>query len=184
MSGPIRWADVPPPPRSKVFAKIVSPVSRIGFSCVLIARQITGVFTHFQDGRTRPCSSRDCWCARERSLPRWKGYVPCIEFPGAKVALLELTEGAATQVMAHFTESDGLRGLHLHVFRRTNKPRAPVDVTVQPKTYSRELPKPFDPVPVLLNLWGVPVRFMDGTPTARNTDEAYSAFGAESEATE
>jgi len=166
MSGPIRWADVPPPVRSRCYAKIISPVSRAGFSVVLIARQLTGVFTHYQDGRTRPCAGRECWCFAEGKVPRWKGYIPCLEFPGAKLALLELTEGAANQLLSHFDEKEGYRGLHLHVFRRTNKSRSPVDVKVQPKTYVRELPKSFDPVPVLLNLWGVPVRFTDGQPVA------------------
>ena len=164
MNLPIRWADSPPTKRSRIFAELVFPVSRAGLYGISLAPQICGVFTHFQDGRTKPCAGAQCWCTREGRQPRWKGYLPILLFPSKKTALLEVTENAATQFLTHWSLPHGIRGLHFHIYRRTNKSRSPVDMDAQPYTYSGILPEPFDPVPVLLNIWGVRVQFTDGLP--------------------
>lgn len=175
MNGPIRWAAVPPPKRSRVYAELVSPVSRAGFCGICLAPEIVGVFTHYQDGRTRPCAGSECWCHREGRQPRWKGYMPILLFPGEKTCLFEITENAASQMLPWFDPKEGLRGVHFHAKRRTNKSRSPVDVERKPYTYAKFLPVPFDPVPVLLNLWGVRVQFTDGVPGQAGADRAGKA---------
>lgn len=168
---PIHWAESPPATRSRVYAELVTPQTRQGFHGIALAPTISGVFTHFVDGRTRPCAGADCWCVREGRQPRWKGYLPILMFPAKKTVLFELTEGAAAQLLAGQVELNSLRGVHFHTYRRTNKTRSPVDVVREPSTYPHFLPEPFDPVPVLLNLWGVKVRFTDGLPFAGGTQQ-------------
>jgi hypothetical protein len=90
--------------------------------------------------------------------------MPILLFPGEKTCLFEITENAASQMIGWFHEQDGMRGVHFKAVRRTNKSRSPVDVTRLPYSYAKFLPQPFDPVPVLLNLWGVRVQFTDGVP--------------------
>lgn len=161
---PISWAENPPVVRSKVYAELVWPIDRLGIHAICLNPSITGVYTHYVDGRTRPCAGKDCWCHREKRTPRWKGYIPILRCPSRKVQLLELTENAGQSLTRVSSAPKFLRGIHFHIFRRTNKLRSPVDVTVEPATFPHELPLGFDPVPVLLNLWGVQVRFTDGLP--------------------
>ena len=154
---PISWGACPPAPNERRFVRICCPRTKAGVHALLIAPRVTGVWTHYCDNRTVPCAGLHCGICRDGHKPRWKGYIPCLEFPGRAVKLLEMTENAYQQLEALAKDRPTYRGLGVKVFRRHDRACAAMDVELVDHKYQHELPPPFDPVPILLRLWGIRV---------------------------
>lgn len=119
---------------------------------------IVGVWVHWVENRSRPCSGEGCRCCEEMAPARWKGYAPaqlvCRNMQTGKPELaaivLELTEMAAAKL-----QDVDCHGLLIRVERRGRNRNSPLQIHIAEKQPIDQPPPPFDVKPILMRLWGV-----------------------------
>jgi hypothetical protein len=154
----INWGNVPQAPTVRTRAELISPRTTQGFRAVLTGETIVGVWTHYLDRRTIPCAGAGCFCQNGGVGSKWYGYCSCILEKTGGEYLLEFTRNAGQMLISLLESGDSCRGKTVFLRRRTNKLCSPVDASLIETVYSGHLPKGFDPVPVLLNIWNIHFR--------------------------
>ena len=155
---PLRLAPVPPNPGPRDEVRRIAGGDDSHF-CI-ISPQIWGVWTHWDNGRTRPCHAEKKQCQGcQLELPaRWKGYIHCIDTSKRTDCFLELTPLVAQLLLTGAPKNEPLRGLHIGVSRgKGNKARLRLVVQVG-RVIEAQLPPAKDPSPVLIALWQMPDR--------------------------
>ena len=177
--------NVPPKPgpREEIFR--VKPTT--GFRGQIISHNLWGVWTHWDGYRTRECTARvvlpdepqptdeeggndvhpsmqappmqgtKCRGHLAKWPLRWKGYLHVYDASTKKFGFLEITPGAAEQLLRQVPSDGNLRGLLLRIDRHGTSIRSKCTVELtRPAGGSDNLPDPADPEETLRALWGWP----------------------------
>lgn len=166
-------AELPPEPEARWY-EVILPTPIAPFDGVLLGDRFFGAWLHWESlgpklkGVSVPCT-RDEHCVRcKAGLPsRWMGYIAALRSRDRKEAVLNLTEGAARQLLPFLTKYGTLRGLHCVFARRrvlnadrTVKVNAPVDVKLIARIAEERLPAEFPIHDSLSRLWGINSDFL------------------------
>lgn len=115
---------------------------------------VSGVMTHWKNGRSLYCDPGNCADCRQRTRRFWKGYLAVLgyEEPSKKwlPAVLEVTESAELDMRGIIRRG---QEWELTRERETKKQRQPVRAVLVGELDLAELPRAFDFLPVLLNLY-------------------------------
>jgi hypothetical protein len=135
---------------------------------VCLSNALWGVWVHWNGRASEPCTGEtkiECEGHR-RGLPlRQKFYVHAIREDGGKEVFVELTPGAATELLSFFQEGEPLRGYRLECWRSSDTKGARYHCRAFPaKVPAASLPPELDPEPYLWRLWGVARGPMDTEP--------------------
>jgi len=125
---------------------------------MVLSYRLTGVWTHFLDGRTRPCFKENCpGCDNPEDTSRkWQGWLAVCNPPGKTMRFLALTENAVRGCPSLIARSgpQGLRGRGIIVGRRTKSSRGEMVVHFSLATYDAErFPQAPDMEGWLSRLW-------------------------------
>lgn len=121
----IAWEESPVESPGQ-WVQILTPKSGQKLSVIVLSEKLTGVNTHFVDGRTIPCRRLpECDLCRHRYPKRWKGYVVGILDNGQIVAC-ELSTYACRRCPELLDKKVNLRGGILKVTRAVGKPNNPL----------------------------------------------------------
>lgn len=127
--------DVSPPLEQVLYIPILSPSPGTRVRGVVLSERLVGVWTHWRAGRTEPHHKDQTGCpgCREGLARRWKGYLGIWWPAGSRVALAELTVGAARlcPVLSDPMPSS-LRGWLLTLARPFGKMNGPVSIELSP----------------------------------------------------
>jgi hypothetical protein len=130
-------------PGVEAIVRILSPV-----------RSIVGIMTHWSKGRSLYCSPEGCAECRARSRRYWKGYLAAlgwVEPSGCWLPIvLEVTESLELDMRGVIKRGQDWK---LSRDREAKKQRQPVRGELRDQLDERELPRAFDFLPVLLNLY-------------------------------
>lgn len=142
------------------FARIVNPKSEKGLSGWVSGEAIVWLITHFAEGQPRPCVGRgSCAHCKAGLNERGRGYASFVIHPSREHCLLEITEFAAEQLFALVDFRQSLRGLPIHLRRRSSKTNSAVLLSVHQVEFPGVLPRAFDPVRILRRFWRTDFRF-------------------------
>lgn len=153
---PLNRSDRPPPPGPEY--RIVRLKALESVHCILLCRQVWGVFTHW-DNRQRcsqPCFVPTATCKGHRDkLPlRWKGFLHALTAKGREI-FLEITPTAAEELLTFTGQVDSLRGMPLVIQRMAgDKARLKLQTWGIADPKNRILPDEQNPYKTLLTLWG------------------------------
>ena len=118
---------------------------------------ILGVATHYCRGRTQPCTRHldDCeGCDFWKKSPRWDGFIGVLAKLTRKVAIFQVTKGAA-DACESLEAADTLRGRYVSLRRRGESAEGRVVMSLREEPYRGVLP-PAPNVPgALERLWSV-----------------------------
>lgn len=155
---PLRTQHHPPQPGPRDEVRRIAGGHEAHY--VILSPSFWGVWTHWHDGRTSPCTEPkdDCPGCRDNSPQRWKGYLYVWSTNEKKCLFLELTPLAAQLLQQQADPNQSLRGLSYQIGRgRGSKARLRVQ-----RQYGRapeeQLPPHKDPSTVLQTLWSMPTR--------------------------
>lgn len=123
----------------------------------ILSEQIWGCWTHWDGARSRECRGENggCWGHQQGWPTRWKGYLFGYEPTRKACVFVELTPGAAEEIIRLMPTSGNLRGMVLKMERRSHSKRSTILVELgAPMGDTSKLPAAQDPEPVLRKLWG------------------------------
>src|SRR4051812_26891773 len=130
---------------------------------VACSMKVFEFYTHWQNGRTRPCfrmDSKDQCSGCEGQFPRrWKGLLHVWQPAFRKSFFLELTPLSAHSLKEQ-VGNRSLRGVVFYAQRERKHKRGMmvISVTEAPFTAPSELPQPADPLKTLSQVWGLELR--------------------------
>lgn len=152
----IAWDAAPPPDDGSYIEIAPAPC----FGCTLlvcISTSVVGVWTHYIDGRTVPCTlpSGSCRCRPEKLAKRWRGYLATWQPREDKRYLVELTADAYRHTNVDLADMTlELRGLLINLSRAGRSKRSPVRVNFTTATYALpDLPPEPDVRAALERIW-------------------------------
>jgi hypothetical protein len=146
----IRYMD--DPPGGEYIPVVCAPLGR-SMQLVLLGK-VTGVLTHYIDGRSYPCTGAGfaCeWCNVQR--PRWKGYGPARNASRKKV-VLEVTLGMRRAHPILTTEE--VAGRWVEVIRKGPRRNSPALLSFLEHRAREAGGQSFDVRPVLWRMWDIP----------------------------
>lgn len=153
------WKQGPPPdpaPRTAHLQRVPRG-KHLVFTC--LSRQIAGLWTHWSGSRTEGCraDTPDCPGCR-RGLPRrWKGYIHAQDCLSGYTSIVEITPGAARQLLNQRHDLPDLRGLQVRLERTTGAANGRLNAILVGKHPSPDLlPIELDPIATLERLWDQP----------------------------
>lgn len=155
MDRQLRRQDVPPRPGPEI--EVIRVEAGPGVRCQILSPAVWGVWTHWDGARSRECTGDDASCVgHEKGWPtRWKGYLYVWSSAHKSNVFLELTPGAAAEIIRQHGDGSSLRGLLLRLDRHGTSIRAKVSVELTPCVAGVEtLPPDLSPEPILRKLWG------------------------------
>lgn len=151
----IAWADNPGPERFKMFP-IYNPTPDRPVNVIILSDKITGVYIHYYDRRTRPCTRLEgrchgCEIAVDR---RWKAYLAAFDPIKGRLCIAELTREAVEKCPSLTTLNGRLRGLHLRLDRTGQSRNSRVQAKVYERTSTPDnMPAPFALREALERVW-------------------------------
>ncbi len=132
----IQW-DNSGPVKGRTWIDLVRPASGESVKLICIGEQIEGLWLHWIDGKTIPCTGEDEGCPyhrgdREGEL-RWKGYFAAVRAIGTPIVYGEVTEEAwkCSPLLVNLSQQRALRGVRVTLFRKRGGPRRPVIVVME-----------------------------------------------------
>lgn len=154
--GPIQWSDILPK-RGPRFIPVLSPKGGSKVVAVITSETWKGVYTHYYEQRTRPCtgSEIDCEGCYRKLARRWKAYL-CGVLPltGSPV-VVELTQGAMESCPGFIEKGKNYRGQKITLWRRNAAKNAPVHCRLEGLETNHPIPSPFDLMEALCQIWGL-----------------------------
>lgn len=159
----VSWTNGPPRKESRSMYQIVRSPQEGFLEVVSLSTDITGVFTHWLEGRTQPCTAPNgCLCQSSALSSRWKGYIAAALATNAKVVLVEMSAEAAGLIVpaTRHLEAGGLRGHRIRLSRdRRRKGGAIVARITSVERYpDRAMPPDLDVRAELMRIWASPGR--------------------------
>jgi len=154
--GPIQWDDNMPSSKGQ-FIPVLSPKSVQPVHGIITSERWHGVYTHFQNERTGPCTGTelDCeGCFRKRPR-RWKAYLAGVTFGTGRKCVIELTQGAMESCPELIRRDVNLRGRKIVLWRANPSKQAPVRVRLEGQQPDHLVPRPFDLQRALCVIWGL-----------------------------
>lgn len=149
------YADRPQADR-RPFYPIWSPTPDREIHVVLVSQSLLGVFTHWIDGRTRPClGSREECVGCDLKLPRrWKCFLGAFNPASGRLGILEVTQEAFLRCRQLNEDSGKLRGLTVRLIRTGLAKNARVTALVGARvTAGATVPPSFDVKAALERVW-------------------------------
>lgn len=129
----IQW-DSAGPRTGRTWIELARPLSGETLTLICVSQRVEGVWLHWIDGRTIPCTGADDGCPyhdrpREGEL-RWKGYFPAVKSVGAGLVYGEITEEAwkGAPLLRQLSDANQLRGVRIAMARLRGGERRPVRV--------------------------------------------------------
>jgi hypothetical protein len=124
--------------------------------CIATSETYWGCWSHWYNGRTRPCTDPACEPCQNGSPRRWHSYTAIYSPGNHSQHILELT-AQATEHLANYRLAHGtLRGAAITVRRATQKPNSRIILECHPADQrSITLPRGLDLVRALATLWGI-----------------------------
>jgi len=155
-AGSIQWTNEFPG-QEKLFIPIVSPKVGSTTRVIITSEKWQGVYTHYFDCRTRPCtgSELDCDGCFKKLSRRWKAYLCGALMPNGRKVIVELTHGAMQGCPELVQTRESLRGRRLAISRNGTARNSSVRCTLEPSTSELFIPEPFDLMAALCKVWGV-----------------------------
>jgi len=152
----VSWDDEAPP-RGNVYIPVVSPRPNQQLHLLITSDRWKGVWTHYFDERTRPCTGTelDCDGCFRKLARRWKAYFCGVLPVSGKNCIIELTHGAMQSCPALLDKSASFRGRRLTLFRKNAARNAPVCVRLEGAAVDLFVPPSFDLLKALCNVWGI-----------------------------
>lgn len=152
----IGWSDRPDTEKP-IHIPIWSPKHLQPVRAIILSESVVGVYTHYIDGRTRPCMGtvRTCGGCAAGMSRRWKGYLGCIVPVNGKRVLVEVTTEAVRGCPMLLTSKVNLRGSTIELRRTAEAKNSPVRATIGSGRAGHELPETFDVRQQLCVIWGV-----------------------------
>lgn len=155
MSQATLGAPLPPDPDRR-FYKCIHPKMEQVLKVTLLADTFRGEWTHWR-GRPFLCyRCKDCWGCQQRMPNRWNGYIACWDHGEHRRRVLQLSEGAARQLLPLKVEYGGLRGCCVELRRADpRKENSPVIVKLLHRQEPGELMKEHPIDDSLNHIWGI-----------------------------
>lgn len=153
--GAVAWSPGPDPDR-RPYYPIYSPTTDRDVAVVVLSQDVTGVYVHYYNHRTRPClASRDlCEGCDLRYPRRWKGYLACWDKSRGRLCLAQLTQEAFLRTAGLHALRGKLRGCVLRLTRAGASRNSRVNAQVKPVTWEEGLlPPAFDVKAALERIW-------------------------------
>ncbi len=130
-----------------------------------LSEALWGVHTHWlkegKRGRSVRCTKERGACVcEERDLPsRWRGYIHVYDEGTREFCFLELTPGAAEQLLRQLPDRENLRGIRFEAYRTPGGDTGRLNIRLGTHTVAIETcPPGQDPEPVLEKLWSLTLR--------------------------
>ena len=123
-------------------------------TCFPLGDASPGVPMHYVGNRSLPCHGAHCRFDHATvGIPIWAGYLPVHVYTVTKPTLVMVrseVRGALDRIIAAY---GALRGLKLRFKRKTPDPRSEILVEVLVGTAPHDLPRWYDPAPLLTVFW-------------------------------
>jgi len=125
----VRWFErhrIPPTATGSQTMKVLRPRPGASVFGVAVNQELLGVFTHWIPElggkvRCRQMWEEECpWCPDPER--KWYGYIPAFHFGSGRVAVLEVSYGAAQGCPQFSTRCIPLRGMRVEVGRHDSGP--------------------------------------------------------------
>lgn len=154
--GHIQWDNNGPGDRDQ-FIPILSPRPHQNLICLVTSERWQGVYTHYLDGRTRPCtgSELDCDGCYRKLARRWKAYLCAVGFGSGRRCIVELTQGAMESCPQVIDRTVNLRGRRIILSRDGNSKNGPVRCRLEASAADLFVPPPFNLMRALCVVWGI-----------------------------
>lgn len=155
-TGPVQWDDNGPA-RSQKWIPVVSPKPHQNLKLLITSDRWKGVYTHYFDERTRPCTGNELNCdgCYRKLAKRWKAYLCGAILPYGKMVIVELTQGAMQGCPEIIDRTTHLRGRVLEMWRAGTSKTSPVKVKLQPMQSNLFVPDAFNLMEALCVIWGI-----------------------------
>jgi hypothetical protein len=150
-------SDLPPDRKEGLFLRRLKAKQKT--TVMILSRTLWGCFIHWDGKRSSPCIKLKALCdgCRAGKPKRWRAYLHVYDLHNRKEEFLELTEGAARQLLDQLPAGIELRGERVQ-FERLAGDQARVHVTALIRVDLPEwLPVEKSPLKTLCDLWGVKV---------------------------
>jgi len=159
------WADSPSNSNGGL-AKILTIRPGGGEKVICLSSRLVGVFVHFVDGRTTPCTEQPpkgkhpgsrCHVDHLRTSTRWQGWLAVQLQKCPLPFMLSITEAVVRDAKSLLVMSGNLRGLRMLLFRSNSSPRSKLCCQLFEGASAWEgglLPEP-DVREFLFRLWGM-----------------------------
>lgn len=152
----VKWMTGPGETNAGENLRIVRAPSTGRLKVMILSHQVTGTYTHYQNGRTQPCMGQSCKGCESALPTRWHGWLIVLNESTDEKQILEVTEGPGETLAAFFSEHRTLRGLRIMMSRPSGKVNGRVHLLRGDQiTNHAELQKCPELQRVLLKIWGL-----------------------------
>lgn len=152
---PFTTSPVPPPKKNVFWVETVNAGPVIKFR--VYSPNIWGIWTHYK-GRTVPCFKNHDFCqgGHDETNLRWYGYLFGWHETENRPAFLQVTTGAARQLLTQVAPGVSLQGVYMEVWRKGSK-RGPMYTKINQWMPYRgdKKPEDADPHDSLFRMWKV-----------------------------
>lgn len=157
------WTATPPTDSCRPGMRLVRTPKDHKLEVLSVSRDLVGLFTHFWQKRTRPCTGPLCEPCQAGAEKRWHawlgGWLPRIN----ELCIFEMPAQAAMKLVKYREHHGTLRAARIFAYRPSMEPNGRVVLLVDRWNKSEcDLPPEFDIREALGTIWGVK---LDGTPT-------------------
>lgn len=123
--------DHNPPPADSHCYPIVRCRPKQPIRATLLQRQISGVWTHFWNGKTIACpGAEECEACKQGVKDIWCGYIIAMRHDDDKKVMLALTRACKTDLDDFLDSSHKLAGLRVRIIRVGVRPTSPIKIEV------------------------------------------------------
>lgn len=123
-------------------------------SGISLSHDLSGAYTHWYRGRTRPCTQPNCEACAENTPWRWHGYLMLFGPKTHRIVLLEVTKNVCPTIDDYMAAKQTLRGARINITRKNRKKNARVILTVTASDIDDRTLPPCPPVAYhLAKLW-------------------------------
>lgn len=150
------FARRPPDGEKSIGIPVLRAKTKGGCSGIVLSETPIGTWTHFYQGRTRPCIGPACAMCLDPNPKRWHSWVIVRDSVNGKLGIFELPANAALDLDDFCREHHSLRGWKLSLTRPSGKVNGRVFLAISgPKVDAKLLPPCPDLPKILLRMWQV-----------------------------
>lgn len=169
-----QWSNRPPEDAHRPGLRLTRAPTKGALVGVIVSTELTGLFTHFQNGRTKPCIGQGCDSCQHANPKRWHAWVAYMDVMTRELCLLEMTAQAAEQLLKYKEKWQTLRGCHFKIGRPSQTPNGRVHLVTQRWADPDEkLVAEPDVQAALYTIWGVVNNIPVFNPRTVPTTDAY-----------